>query len=131
MMQRLYVITATGKITANEVVRHSKEARICVNAADDAPGLTFGAAGAPSLTPRVNRIDLNEWILAVSLDKHKKSGGIGGASDGGQRSCSFSLSIQTCARDSDVQPLEACGAANCIWCSDLACRPEDDRVREW
>ena len=73
MMQRLYVITATGKITANEIVRHSKEVRISVNAADDAPGLTSKAAGEPSLTPpRVNRIDLNEWILAVILDEHEK-----------------------------------------------------------
>ena len=44
-----------------------------VNAAEDAPALTPAAAGAPSLTPsRVNRIELDDWILAVSLEEHEK-----------------------------------------------------------
>ena len=85
MMQTQYVITATRKKDG-------------VNAAEDAAGLTPGAAGAPSLTPsRVDRTELDVWILAVSLDEHETSGGSGRASDGGQRSCSFSLSIGTCA----------------------------------
>ena len=44
-----------------------------VNAAEDAPALTPRDAGAPSLTPsRGSRIDLDDWILAVSLDEHEK-----------------------------------------------------------
>ena len=44
-----------------------------MNAAEDAPGLTPRAAGAPSLTrSRVNRTELDDWILAVSLDEHEK-----------------------------------------------------------
>ena len=44
-----------------------------VNAAGQAPGLTPGAAAAPSATPlRVSMIELDDWILAVSLDDHEE-----------------------------------------------------------
>ena len=44
-----------------------------VNAVEQAPGLTPGAAAAPSVTPsRVSMIQLDDWILAVSLDDHEE-----------------------------------------------------------
>ena len=40
---------------------------------EEAPGLTFGAAAAPSVTPsRVSMIELDGWIRAVSLDDHEE-----------------------------------------------------------
>ena len=42
-------------------------------AAEEATGLTHGAAGAPSLAPpRVNTIKLDDWAVAVSLDEHEE-----------------------------------------------------------
>ena len=44
-----------------------------VNAVEQAPGLTPGAAAAPSVTPsRVSMIELDDWILAVSLDDREE-----------------------------------------------------------
>ena len=48
-----------------------------VNAVEQAPGLTPSAAAAPSVTPsRVSMIELDDWILAVSLDDHEEMVGI-------------------------------------------------------
>ena len=42
-----------------------------VHAVEQAPGLTFGAASASSVSPsRVSMIELDDWILAVSFDEH-------------------------------------------------------------
>ena len=44
-----------------------------VHAAEEASGLTAGAAGAPSSVPsRVNTIELDDWTLAVSIDEHEE-----------------------------------------------------------
>ena len=44
-----------------------------VNAVESAPGLTARAAAAPSVTPsRVSMIELDDWILAVSLDDREE-----------------------------------------------------------
>ena len=44
-----------------------------VNAVEQAPVLTLEVAAAPSVTPsRVSMIELDEWILAVSLDDHEE-----------------------------------------------------------
>ena len=44
-----------------------------MNAVEQGPGLTPGAAAAPSVTlPRVSMIELDGWILAVSLDDHEE-----------------------------------------------------------
>ena len=44
-----------------------------VNAVDQAPSLVFGAAAASSVTPsRVSMIELDDWILALSLDEHEE-----------------------------------------------------------
>ena len=44
-----------------------------MNAAEEAPGLTAGAAGAPSSVPsRVNTIELDDWTLAVTVDEHEE-----------------------------------------------------------
>ena len=61
-----------------------------VDAVVQAPGLSPGSAAAPSVTPsRVSMIELDDWILAVSLDDHE--------GDGGQWGCGFSLSARICA----------------------------------
>ena len=44
-----------------------------VNAVEQDPGLTPGAAPAPSVTPsQVSMIELDDWIRAVSLDEHEE-----------------------------------------------------------
>ena len=44
-----------------------------MNTVERAPGLTPGAAAAPSVTPsRVRMIELDDWILAVSLDDQEE-----------------------------------------------------------
>ena len=44
-----------------------------MNAVEQTPGLTPGAAAARSVTPsRVSMIELDDWILAVSLDDHEE-----------------------------------------------------------
>ena len=43
------------------------------NAVEPAPGLTPGTAPASSATPsRVNMIELDDWILAVSFDEREE-----------------------------------------------------------
>ena len=44
-----------------------------VNAVKQTPGLTSGAAAAPSVTPsRASMIELDDWVFAVSLDDQKE-----------------------------------------------------------
>ena len=75
-----------------------KDSKKGVNAVDQAPGLTPGADTAPSGTPsRVSMIELDDWILAVNVERTREDGGITRASDGGQWSCGFSLPARICA----------------------------------
>ena len=97
-----------------------------VNAAERAPGLTPGAAAAPSVTPsRVGVIELDDWILAVSLDDHEEMVGsierVMVDSGAAVSVCPLVFALEVL----DVQPLEACDAANRVRCSDRARWSED------
>ena len=57
-----------SSVTVTETFEKDKDKK-GVNAAEQAPGLRPGAAAAPSVTPsRVSMIELDDWILKVSLD---------------------------------------------------------------
>ena len=43
-----------------------------MNAVEQALGLTLGSAAGHPVTPRVSMIELDDWILVVSLDGHEE-----------------------------------------------------------
>ena len=62
---------------------------------NEVSGPTAGTAETLSSVPsRVNTIELDDWILAVSIEKHGKLVGSVESNGDGQWNCHFSLFIQ-------------------------------------
>ena len=92
-----------------------------------APGLTPGAAAAPSVTPsRVSVIGLDDSILTVCFDDHEELGEGSIERVMGDSGAAVSVCLLGCAREIPMsQPLEACDAANRVWCTGRARWPRD------
>ena len=103
------VTTATGNVTERVCSTFENDRdKKGVNTVDHAPRLTPGAVAAPSGTPpRVSMIELDDWILAVSLNDHEKMVGsierVMVDSGAALSVCPHGIRLR-----SHVQPLEAC-----------------------
>ena len=118
-MQSYFATTVTGKVTGSVTASGFERDRDKkgVNAVDQAPGLTPGAAGVRLETPsRVSMIELDDWILAVSLHVHEDMVGsverVMVDSGAAVSVCLFGHAPEIPMINQSVKTLDP---ANCIW----------------